>query len=56
MPGKMARSARRPPFGLPDALVIVLTSRLYCRKAGNTRIFTPDRASSGESRFNKSRP
>jgi protein-S-isoprenylcysteine O-methyltransferase Ste14 len=33
----------RPPFGLPDALVTVLTSRLSCRKAGNTRIFTPDK-------------
>jgi hypothetical protein len=32
MPGKMARSAPRPPFGLPDALVAVLTSRLSCRK------------------------
>ena len=51
MPGKMARSAPRPPFGLPDAMVAVLTSRLSCRKAGNTRIFTPDRESSGESRF-----
>ena len=37
--------------GLPDALVAVLTSRLPCRKAGNTRIFTPDRESSGESRL-----
>ena len=51
MPGKMARSAPRPPFWLPDALVTVLTSRLSCRKAGNTGIFTPDRVSSGESRF-----
>jgi hypothetical protein len=51
MPGKMARSAPRPPFWLPDALVTVLTSRLSCRKAGNTRIFTPDRESSGESRL-----
>jgi hypothetical protein len=43
MPGKMARSAPRPPFWLPDALVTVLTSRLSCRKAGNTRISTPGR-------------
>src|SRR4029077_3993203 len=43
MPGKIARSAPRPPFGLPDALVAVLTSRLSCRKAGKARIFTPDR-------------
>jgi hypothetical protein len=51
MQRKITRSAPRPPFGLPDALVAVLTSRLSCRKAGNTRIFTPDRESSGESRF-----
>ena len=30
---------------LPDARVAVLTSRLSCRKPGNTRIFTPDRES-----------
>ena len=41
------RTGPRPPFGLPDALVTVLTSRLSCRKAGNTRIFTPDRESFG---------
>ena len=51
MPGKMARSAPRPPFGLPDALVAVHTSRLSCRKAGKARIFTPVRESSGESQF-----
>jgi hypothetical protein len=33
----IARSAPRPPFGLPDALVAVLTSRLSCRKAGKAR-------------------
>jgi hypothetical protein len=32
MPGKMARSAPRPPFGLPDALVALVASRLSCRK------------------------
>ena len=41
MPGKMARSAARPPFGLPEVRVAVGTSRLSCRKAGKTRIFTP---------------
>jgi hypothetical protein len=56
MPGKMARSAPRPPFGLTDALVAVLTSRLSCRKAGNTRTFTPDRESSGESRSINAHP
>ena len=50
MPGKWPMSPR-PSFGLPDALVTVLTSRLSCRKAGNTRIFAPDRESSGGSRF-----
>jgi hypothetical protein len=34
MPGKMARSAPRPTFGLPEALLVVCTPRLYCRKAG----------------------
>ena len=51
MPGKMARSASRPPFGLPDALVAVCTSRRSCRKAGKARIFTPVWESSGESRL-----
>ena len=51
MPGKMARSAPRPPFGLPEVLVAVRTSRLSCRKAGKARIFTPVRESSGESRL-----
>jgi hypothetical protein len=51
MPGKMARSALRPPFGLPDAPVAVRTSLLSCRKAGKARIFTPVWDSSGESRF-----
>ena len=48
MPGKMARSAPRPPFGLPEVPVAVRTSRLSCRKAGKARIFTPVRESSGE--------
>ena len=33
MPAKMARSAPRPSFGLPEVLVAVRTSRLSCRKA-----------------------
>ena len=32
MPAKIARSAARPPFGLPEMLVAVHTSRLSCRK------------------------
>jgi hypothetical protein len=42
--GKWPDQPPRPPFGLPDALVAVLTSRLSCRKAGKARIFTPDRS------------
>ena len=33
MPAKIARSAPRPPFGLPEVPVAVHTSRLSCRKA-----------------------
>ena len=33
MPAKIARSAPRPPFGLPEVLVAVRSSRLSCRKA-----------------------
>jgi hypothetical protein len=51
MPGKMANSAPQPPFELPKVPVAVRTSRLSCRKPGKARIFTPDRQSSGESRF-----
>ena len=40
MPAKIARSAPRPPFGLPELLVAVHTSRLSCSKAGKARIFT----------------
>ena len=43
MPAKMARSAPRPPFGLPKVMVAVRTSRLSCWKAGKARIFTPVR-------------
>ena len=51
MPAKIARSAHRPPFELPKVMVAVRTSPLSCWKAGKTRIFTPVRESSGESRF-----
>jgi len=51
MPGKMARSAPQPAFGLPEVLVAVHTSRLSCRKAGKAQIFAPVWESSGESRF-----
>jgi hypothetical protein len=41
----------RPPFGLPEVLVAIHTSRQPCRKAGKAPIFTPIRESSGESRY-----
>ena len=47
MPGKMARSASRPPFGLPDALVAVCISRRSCRKAGKARIHASSELSGG---------
>ena len=56
MPAKIARSAPRPPFGLPELTVAVRTSLLSCRKAGKTRVFTPVRESSGESRLNLTQP
>ena len=51
MPGKIARSAPRPSFGLPELLVAIHTSRRLASKAGKSRIFTPVRESSGESRL-----
>ena len=56
MPAKMARSAPGPLFGLPEVTVAVRTSLLSCRKAGNTRVFTPVRESSGESRMKRRGP
>ena len=52
MPVKIARSAPRPSFGLPELLVAIHTSRQSCCKAGKARIFTPVREASGESRNN----
>jgi hypothetical protein len=55
MSGKTARSAPRPPFGLPEVPVAVGTSRLSSREAGKAVIFTPVReSSSGESRARSS--
>src|SRR5664280_3719762 len=51
MPGKIARSPPRPPFGLAEVPVTVGTSRLSCGNAGKARILTPVWESSGESRF-----
>ena len=51
MPVKIARSAPRPSFGLPELLVAIHTSRQSCSKAGKGRIFALVCESSGESRF-----
>jgi hypothetical protein len=40
---------------LPEVLVAVHPSRLYCREAGKAPIFTPVQESSGESRVKRSR-
>ena len=40
MPVKIARSAPRPSFGLPEPLVAIHTSRQSCCKAAKARIFT----------------
>ena len=39
MPVKIARSAPRPLFGLPELLVAIHTSRQSCCQAGKARIF-----------------
>jgi hypothetical protein len=53
--GKMARSATRPPFGLPRVRVAVGTSRLSSREEGKAIIFTPVRESSEESQLRSCR-
>src|SRR5262245_11322174 len=53
MPGKMARSAPRPAFRLPEVLVAVSTPRLSCKRAGKTRTLMPVGDTSGESRPDK---
>ncbi len=51
MERKMVRSARSTTVGMPEAPVALCSSRLACRRGGEARIVTPDRESSGESRF-----
>jgi endo-1,4-beta-xylanase len=53
MPVKIARSAPRPSFGLPELLVAIHTPRQSCGKAGKARIFALVWESSGESRVIK---
>src|SRR5665811_1446498 len=49
MPAKKARSAPRPPSGLPEVTVAVRIAPLPCREPGKPRVFTAVRESSGES-------
>jgi hypothetical protein len=51
MPVKIARSARRPLFGLPELLVAIHTSRQSCCRAGKGRTFALVWESSWEFRF-----
>ena len=51
MPGKIARSAPRPSFGLPELLLAIHTSRQSCCKAGKARTLMLVLDSSGESRI-----
>ena len=53
MPVKIARSALRPSFGLPELLVAIHTSRQSCSKTGKARIFALVWGSSGESRHRR---
>lgn len=54
MPAKMARSALRQPFGLPEVTTAVQTTRLSCNQVGKTGVFTLVPESSGESRLKTS--
>ena len=51
MPGKIARSTPRPPFGPPVVRVAARSSRLDSREAKKSLLFAPVRESSGECRF-----
>jgi hypothetical protein len=51
MPGKIARSIPRPPFGPPVVRVAARSSRLASREARKSLLFTPVRESSGECRL-----
>jgi methyltransferase family protein len=51
MPGKIARSTPRPPFGPPVARVAARSSSLAFREARKSLRFTPVRESYGECRF-----
>ena len=52
MPGKMARSAARQPFGLPKVTAAASATRPGCQNAGKAQKFALVRGSYGESRLN----
>jgi hypothetical protein len=43
MPGKMARSARRPPFGASTLMAVVRAARLPCRNEEKAQKTTQNR-------------
>jgi hypothetical protein len=51
MQGKWPDQTLDQAFGLPEVLVAVSTSRLSCKRAGETRTLMPVWDSSGESRL-----
>jgi hypothetical protein len=51
MPGKTAKSAPLPPFGLSGMTALVRADTLSCENAGKSQKCTQDRESSGESRL-----
>jgi hypothetical protein len=51
MPGKTAKSAPLPPFGLSGMTALVRAATLSCENAGKSQKCTQDRESSGESRL-----
>jgi hypothetical protein len=56
MPGKTAKSAPLPPFGLSGMTALVRAATLSCENAGKSQKCTQDRESSGESRLNPHSP
>ena len=52
MPGKTAKSAPLPPFGLSGMTALVRAASLYCQNEEKAQKCTRNRESSGESRVN----
>jgi hypothetical protein len=53
MPGEMARSAARQPFGLPKVTAAASAASLSCQNDGKTQKFMPVGESSGEYRLKR---